>query len=337
MKKLFKFATLFLAGALVLTGCDNENKDKPDETKAASYVGGSYYGDYYSNGGENFYMTMNHGVTLTETADGLVPSGEGTLYAVDFVSSSAVNMKPGAETFPVVEKAAVPCVMAGYEFDLGAAMFGDAYAGIYLVPSGSYAMIYNADTLTATKYIVSGNMTFDGNKFVLDVTFDDGTKDKVSCAGTFSFEDQREPEPSEDDNYSWEPTTVSTKNFTYTTCQAGNYGDYYGNGTNAIAILLQGSEALAQIELYTAAGATSINGTYTLAKTQAAGTAMSSPGGDAQYDYPCFIGTDISDQGYATSYYMITGTVTVTDNSVSYNATSYFGSTLTGRDRKSVV
>ena len=27
---------------------------------------------------------------------------------------------------------------------------------------------------------------------------------------------------------------------------------------------------------------------------------------------------------------MITGTVTVTDNSVSYNATSYFGSTLTG-------
>ena len=93
---------------------------------------------------------------------------------------------------------------------------------------------------------------------------------------------------------------------------------------------MQGSEALAQIELYTAAGATSINGTYTLAKTQAAGTAMSSPGGDAQYDYPCFIGTDISDQGYDTSYYMITGTVTVTDNSVSYNATSYFGSTLTG-------
>ena len=130
-----------------------------------------------------------------------------------------------------------------------------------------------------------------------------------------------------DYNYDYEPTTPTTINLTMTTAQ---YEDY------TVSLVLADNEVVDYAdnwaEFYFIADAFDTKipaGTYPINDTRALGTFMASPGGDDDSDIPCYLGVPADEEGYYDPYYMVSGTVTVSENgSIAVNATSYYGSTL---------
>ena len=70
-------------------------------------------------------------------------------------------------------------------------------------------------------------------------------------------------------------------------------------------------------------------GTYPIDDSEAEGTFFASPGGDDESDYPCYIGVPADEEGYYNPFYLVDGTVTISENgSIEVNAESYYGSTI---------
>ena len=70
------------------------------------------------------------------------------------------------------------------------------------------------------------------------------------------------------------------------------------------------------------------NGTYQINDSEEEGTFFASPGGNDEYDFPSYVGVPAEEEGYYNPYYLISGTVTISENGIEVNATSYFGSTI---------
>lgn len=135
--------------------------------------------------------------------------------------------------------------------------------------------------------------------------------------------------------YDYEPEEATTLNITFKGISITDYTAEYG----VVDIILTDNEegdyeeALewAYLEFVTSsyddeAGLPA--GTYQINDSEAEGTFTASPGGDDDYDYPCYLGVPADEEGYYNPYYIVSGTVTISAEGIEVNAKSYFGSTL---------
>ncbi len=138
-----------------------------------------------------------------------------------------------------------------------------------------------------------------------------------------------------DGDYSWEPTEVTTQNYTGTAGEVGYYADGLGEGFDVYTLSIQGTDFVASFYIYAPLNSPSdiAAGTYPIMANATAGQAPASPGGDAYQDYPCFVGTTFGDGGYTEAYYLVSGNIVVSAavdgaQTVTVSATSYNGSTI---------
>ena len=139
----------------------------------------------------------------------------------------------------------------------------------------------------------------------------------------------------EEYSYEWEPTEVTTLNFTMDYFSAIDMTDNLGY--KAVSIEMENDEAylatVAFADYDEACGITP--GTYPINFTYEEGTVEASVGGDEDYDYETYLMTNfqiIDDEEWYDPYYIVSGTLTVaktaTDFTYTLNGLSYNGSTI---------
>ena len=133
----------------------------------------------------------------------------------------------------------------------------------------------------------------------------------------------------EEGDYSFEPTEVTTINETMISADYQTIPDY-----NLIDLYMESETSIVELWMFADDVTNGIPaGTYTISNSMESNTVMASPGGDAESDYPSFLATDFTAEGYYTAaYYLVSGTVTITKDAANYKvvvaATSYNGSTI---------
>ena len=133
----------------------------------------------------------------------------------------------------------------------------------------------------------------------------------------------------EEGDYSFEPTEVTTINETMISAEYQTIPDY-----NLIDLYMESETSIVELWMFADDVTNGIPaGTYTISNSMESNTVMASPGGDAESDYPSFLATDFTAEGYYTAaYYLVSGTVTITKDAANYKvvvaATSYNGSTI---------
>ena len=135
-----------------------------------------------------------------------------------------------------------------------------------------------------------------------------------------------------DYTYDYEPTDVTTINLTMLAVQYEDYTEDY----SIVSVVLGDNANLDYAdnwaELYFIANSFDTKipaGTYPINDTYDLGTFTASPGGDDTEDVPCYLGVPADEEGYYNPYYMVSGTVVVSENgSITVRATSYNGSTI---------
>jgi uncharacterized repeat protein (TIGR02543 family) len=123
--------------------------------------------------------------------------------------------------------------------------------------------------------------------------------------------------PNPESNYSDEDPTPITLNLSGTGLYLATEGLY------SISVS-DGYTFIAGIAVYSNAG---IAGVYPIDFSEENGTALASSGGNADTDYPSFV-MMYEAGNYAGSYYLVSGTVTITAENITVNAKSYYGSTI---------
>lgn len=134
--------------------------------------------------------------------------------------------------------------------------------------------------------------------------------------------------------YEYEPFEKTTINTTFKGMAFEDYSDLVGS----VSFLFTDNEEAdyytagewAELEYLTAsfdADKGLPKGEYQITNTEEEGTFYASPGGDEVYDYPCYYAKALDAESY-DPYYLVSGTVKVTDTGWEVNATSYYGSTI---------
>lgn len=133
-------------------------------------------------------------------------------------------------------------------------------------------------------------------------------------------------------NYDYEPTEVTTLNLEMVAAQ---YTDYTAEYSIVSLVLgndadLDNADTWAELYFVATSFDTKIPaGTYQISDSEAEGTFLASPGGDDESDIPCYVGVPASEEGYYDPYYLVSGTVTISEEgNITVNATSYNGSTI---------
>lgn len=209
---------------------------------------------------------------------------------------------------------------------LGSNLFIDypSYVGVGFNEEGYIKDIY---------YLVSGSIsvtkTGSNIKMEVNATSYNGSTFTLSYSGI--------PEEQTDDeelNFDYEPEEKTTITRTADMAQAeGGYDEEYDIPFTYVYL---GGEDLYSELLFIAEPDEDTfvaPGTYTISDTFEEGTVVVSPGGDDTADYPSFVGTDVDEEGYYyTTYYLASGTVTVTavqeGVKIEVKGTSHFGSTI---------
>ncbi len=161
-------------------------------------------------------------------------------------------------------------------------------------------------------------------------------------AGNGSGEQGGDDDDDDDDwgeyTYEWEPTTKSNMSTVFTSMQYVDYSGFIGEDYTGIMLenddFYLETEVLAKVDKQTGI----LPGTYVINNSDEPGTAVASPGGDDELDYPTYLQTNFEyDEDYESwfydPYYIVSGTVTVErvpeGVKFSINAKTYNGSTFT--------
>lgn len=146
-----------------------------------------------------------------------------------------------------------------------------------------------------------------------------------------------EDDPDYDDEYTYdyEPTTPTTLNINFDEMEVEDYSEILG--FTYLDMYLSSEEYEIELGIYApyVEGTVLAPGTYPINDTYEEGTVQASPGGDDMYDYPTYIATDFEydpDEDswtYNTSYYIVSGTLTVAENGdITIAGKTYYGSTV---------
>lgn len=137
-----------------------------------------------------------------------------------------------------------------------------------------------------------------------------------------------------DFSYEWEPTTKKTLDIVFDKME---YEEYTQDlGYEYTSIFLSSEDYEMEIAAFAVSNDATVlaPGKYDINDSYAPGTIQASPGGDEYYDYPTFIATDFEqdpetgDYYYSTSYYVVSGTLSVDEDKMVLTGKTYNGSTV---------
>ncbi|MBO8439391.1 MAG: hypothetical protein IAC51_01940 [bacterium] len=307
--------------AFAMVSCEESNTQ--GDYVSMNFLEANYYGDFYGNGTEDVTVTLYSPELELDVEAHQVLSGTGVIVSLDFIAPSVDEefMLPGGDY--KVDTTHAANTVAGYY----------VMPGLLPIPMGSTVIYYEDGKDVDMKYVASGTVSLvhDGGAVTLtaDVTLDDGSEARWQYAGAMSVTDQREPDPVEPTyTFDFELSEAVKDTFVFDRIELYNHGAVY-NENDYIEGLMENSETMefVLLDMYAPAGTTSPVHTYSIDSTAGVWTCMSSPGGDEYgYDYPTFVGFNCSMEGYSNVYYLRSGSVEVTEDGVTMDAVSYFGS-----------
>lgn len=311
MKKLVYALTMVAAIACMATSCDKDKNEPNDTTKNDSipvvtpvdtieFVGGyiSFYGTDYSE-------TNNHLLVLytdMDSDDDGYFASEGyalqlDLYTTDEELVAGKYTLSTDETYP-------------------AGTFSAKYSAWYDIDDAGEQTLYGIQAGAV-------NIAIDGDIYTIDINLTDslGNERVARYEGALEIYDER------DNPYEYEPTTPTTItiNAPADSIEAYNYGDYYGDGVDNLAIYVWDDNTVVSLSLYVANGTTALPvGEYKFADDY---SEMSLEPGQLYWSYfplGCYAATD-------EAYYWLTdGTLTVSKAddvyTISGTLKSYYGS-----------
>ncbi len=150
----------------------------------ASYLQGDYYGDEYSPGVGNYYMTLSD---LGISEDGYAYAG-GSYYYVDlygplFEGEGDITLPVGTYTFDASDSCSEWTMGAGYSAYMAWDENGNSLTGEYGLPITDATLVVTESgvTLTATIDGVEHTVTFDGVADITDVRTDTGEVIEVTA------------------------------------------------------------------------------------------------------------------------------------------------------------
>lgn len=321
--------------AFVMVACEKptpEPDPEPDPDpevieESVKFVLAEYYGDYYGSGSEDVLMVFSS--EGMEFEDGVYKSGSGYVAYVDVLADVLPeNLIPPTGEYPVGED-----LLPGT-----AVVTGQMYNQLV----GSYVLEFTDGVNEPSFYYVEGgnvSLKVDGDNVEMTADFEimDNEDMRFLFSGEVSVTDRTGGTTTGGGttgdgggDYSYEVDTAGVDTFTFNTAQFKNYGQEYNTENDYIFLyMLNDLGEFAEIELYAPKGTTSPVGTYTINDTKGDWTCYRSPGGDSQYDYPSYIGYDVIPElggFYGASYYLMSGTVEVTETGITIDFVSYNGS-----------
>lgn len=317
MKK-FKFMAALCIAALSFVSCDPATPDdptpNPDSTESIALTQAMYF--YYGADLADFGITYNDidayfatdGITF-DLESGAI-TGTGTYLNLGYVFTNDTTISAGTYTLDTISMAANTFLSASI-------------------------VTYAESVVTVAYEAVSGTVVVTDDSIKFSFTLENDSVITAYYTGTPAYYDYAEEEGT-DDAFSYEPTTVTTLNETYTTAQATNYGDM-GTGSDLLDLVMENDATFSELYVFlpTGTGTTLPAGTYNIADTYAVNTVLASAGWDSDYEYdvPSFLGVYTGTDGYYNdTYYFVSGslTVAVADDvyTITLAAMSYYGSTI---------
>ncbi len=323
MKKIF-YGFMAVVMAVVMSfgfvSCGNDNK--PDKGEKATLLRAFYWGDYYKNQGENFMIYFCSGTVELDEEE--IAVGSGYWICVDLNATGKEGLFPANAKYPV---------SVDQTPDTG--FIAPGYADPAMVVYGTYVMNLVDGLPVDTFYVVDGYLDVKGSaddaKFELSFVLDNGDKLLFNSEGATEVIDMSEDGGTGGGgfvpDYSDERDEVKNVDIAISAVQVEDYGDYYMNNTKNYTLQFINADETwgGNVEFFANVDANSPVGTYKVDMTYAEGTVLESAG--EEYDIPSYIYGDISDQSYGSVYYIVDGTMTVTENTITFNFTTAKGST----------
>ena len=121
--------------------------------------------------------------------------------------------------------------------------------------------------------------------------------------------------------YDWEPTEAYQFDV-----EIGEVETIESEGVVLFGLTSADKQYFAYLMFFTPAAGI-VAGTYPINTTMEPGTFSASPGGNDEMDFPCYFGVMDGDM-YYSPFYMVSGSVTMNEDGMAVNATSYNGSTI---------
>ncbi len=336
MKKIYSLFVALICCAMMFVACDEQPKEPGRDTANATQLveaHDTYYSHEYVEGVSNDFWMSFTTEDIEIPADGYEIYGTGEFVYLEVFPATVENNFPAGK-FPLQAEPEDGYAWAGFEYDFGVELGMEE--GYYVIPQGCFAYVIEDDEVVATKYMVSGYVEITGTpaeaEVFADVTFDDGSKSTYYYKGNLTFmNNDIEDNPDNGTGgltWDYEPTTAGEYEATFEYCEMNNWGDYYGDGTEYLDMTLNGTEWCAVFGLCAPLGSgVDAYGTYTVKDGYTDWTAVPSPGGDNDYDYASFLGTNFSADGaYSAAYYVASGTVVVAEDGITMDVISHYGS-----------
>ena len=180
---------------------------------------------------------------------------------------------------------------------------------------GTYTkMQFEEQTPNATSWEIAATKQIRLTSLTVVIDGESGTSEGGDIGGEYS--------------YDYEPTIKSNFDMDMVYLDATDYTADYG----VVSFYLEDATGMFFSELeFNAQSYDSVAGlpvgTYQINDSEEIGTFFASPGGDEDYDYGCYFGV-LDDEYYYDPYYIVSGTVTVSNTGWVINGTSYNGSTI---------
>ena len=317
MKK--NFFTLVAVFALVLLGMVSCGKE-PTVYDVTWYR--ATYDGYKNWGAHHYNLVFRIGDVEWDGAGNY--SNSGTLVKIELLSPNGTATMPTPGTYPIV------LTSDGKTNQTIGGKLDVAYFGTYI--NNVNNAVQDIELCTEGQVVVSG--TAEAAHIELQITKLDGSEEVYQYTGPLNITDETsgggDPTDPEGD-FQYEPDEVSTFNIT-----CNEVIQFYRLGKSAEAdayqyqlVLYDGTANRVWLNFYSNPDGTIPVGKFPLSSTIKEGVAEASHGFENGFDTGCFVNTDFekATSYFNISYYLVSGQLVLTENSVTLNAKSTKGST----------
>ena len=332
---MFLAVGAFALAATGMTSCNNGE----DETYDTNWTVEASYLESEEAGTPNLYSISFVDNSIEFDASGMTTAGNG--YMVTFWVNSSSTNEPAEGTYEVSETGEDNTLTPGTPVQVsGISMIGGT--SVFKVTDGDYT---NDDITMCEEGTLE--LKKDGGDWIVKAALPlvDGETLNISWKGAIAFikadtgegEGEGEGEGTEIGDPAWpfEPTTAENVQIEFSQARAQILNN---QGNDYIQITLTSNSEQAILALF-AADVNNPYGTYEISSSMQSNTAAASAGGQAEENAdgsitvnmsPSCVTTGISNGGFSKAFYLASGTIEYTANSVKINAKSHHGSTVQG-------
>lgn len=290
MKKLFSLAVLLAVLALGLTAC-KENPETPSEDNREKLD--DYRSAYLMDrNGYRYQIKLFTAGTLSKETETIL--SDGCLYSFDLVLERA---------------------------PIGGTMPNGVYNVRDMKRDYIYVLPYTTSGIGEYRAIREGTLTVESDKVTLQI------KDSKGKTHEAIYNSSMKVKSWEDMPYELESKTPTDVNITFAEVKYARYSDYENSGKRLLWLdLTNADKDWAHLGLYTNID-DNYNGVYQINSSLSVGTASASSGYDGE-EFTISIIHKSRQYVEMVTYFLASGTITITDSGITINAKSHFGSTI---------